>query len=141
MLIQRYLIKTGKFAGQIFDGVGCNARATPESEPNTELYNDGIYIPALGLRFPEERDSEAKHCGQTLHYEDLVVAFDKYDIEIFVGDEIYAAVGKIVCRLTVVKMTALNHVGYGWMQRKMRCVDVDSGKTVTINIPAHTIKI
>ena len=149
----RILMKTGQYAGHEFNAVHCNARATPDSEPDTSKYSDGIYITELGLRVPHEHlpyiqtgtivgpSPSAKHCGDTLHYEDLVVAFDKYEHEIFVGDSIYASVNKEVRRLTVVKMGKVNHVGCGWMQRKMRCTDDDTGVTLTINIPKHTIKI
>jgi hypothetical protein len=152
-------MKTGQYAGHEFNAVHCSARATPDSEPDTSKYGDGIYITELGLRVPHEHlpyvssapgtiydlpygmTPSAKHCGDTLHYEDLVVAFDKYEHEIFVGDSIYASVNKEVRRLTVVKMGKVNHVGCGWMQRKMRCTDDDTGVTLTINIPKHTIKI
>lgn len=141
MTIARYLIKTGQFAGQVVDGVGCNAREFPDSEPDSSKYRDAIFIPSLGLRLTAEREDSYEHCGHHVHYENLVVAFDKYDNEIFVGDEIYAAVGKEVCRLKVVAMTGLNHVGCGWMQRKMRCKNEETGKTLTVNIPHYVIKI
>jgi len=140
----RIKILTGQFAGGVYEAVGCNGRPHPDIEYNSTTgpgLGDGIYIVALGLRIKKEHNPNAKHCGHSLHYEDLVIPFDRFDNEIFVGDKIHAAVGDECRRLVVKKIGTEYHVGCGWMQRKLTCTDLDSGKTVTINKPARTIKI
>jgi hypothetical protein len=79
-------MKTGQYAGHEFNAVPVVS---------------GIYITELGLRVPHEHlpyvqtgtgtIPSAKHCGDTVHYEDLVIAFDKYDHEIFVGHHLWRA--------------------------------------------------
>lgn len=139
----RYLIKTGEYAGQVFDGVGCNARPYPEAEPDYAKYGDGIYIPQLQLRIKQQHlpQGQAKHCADFVDYEDLVIAFDRYGIEIFPGDSLYAAIGKEVCKVTVLKLGEVYHQGCGWMTRKLSVKNEETGKKVTLNNPGGTIKI
>lgn len=138
---QRYLIKTGEFAGQVFDGEQCFARATPDSEPNPTIFGEGIWIPQLSLRFPKIRDASSSEWGHSEHYQDLVIPFDKYGKEIFEGSSLYASVKNEVREVKVVKINEVYHAGYGHITRKLRVTDVDTGKTLTLSEPAHTIKI
>lgn len=139
----RYLIKTGEFAGKVFDGVGCNARSHPEGEPDHVKYGDGIYIPELQLRLKQQHlpSGQAKHCGDYVDYEDLVVAFDKYGHEIFVGDKLYASIDKEVCKVTVLKLGDVYHQGCGWMTRILSVKNEDTGKKVSLKNPSATIKM
>lgn len=139
----RYLIKTGKYAGQVFDGVGCNAREHPDAVPDTSKYGDGIYIPELKLRFKQTHlpYGTAKHCADFLDYEDLVIPFDRDGNEIFVGDKLYASIDKEVCRVTVLKIGIVYHQGCGWMTRKLSIMNEETNKKCTINNPSSTIKI
>lgn len=139
----RFFIKTGPYAGKVFDGMHCNGRAHPDAEPDFAMYGDGIYIPELNLRMKKQYlpSDDAKHFGETVDYEDLVIAFDKYGNEIFIGDVLYASINKEVCKVTVLKLGAPYHQGCGWMARKMSVLNEDTGKRSTLNDPSATIKI
>lgn len=139
---QRYLIKTGEYQGQVFDGEGCNARPYPDAIPDVS-YGDGIYLNQIKLRIKEQRlpQGQAKHCADFLDYEDLVIAFDRYGKEIFVGDSLYASIDKQVCKVTVLKIGTVYHQGCGWMTRKLSIKNEDTGKKGNLNNPSGTIKI
>lgn len=139
----RYLLKTGEYAGKIFDGVGCNARSHPDGEPDYEKYGDGIYIPELKLRIKEQRlpYGVAKHGADFVDYEDLVIAFDKYGNEIFKGDSLWAVINKEVCKVTVLSLGDIYHQGCGWYSRILSVKDIDTEKKVKLKNPAACVKI
>jgi hypothetical protein len=145
MKTQRYLLKTGEHAGKIVEGQGCNARPFPDStDVDWAKYGDGIWIPSLELRIRERRDGsyKAKHCGDYIDYEDLVIAFDKFGAEIFVGDTLYVAnSNKEVIRLKIEKIGKEFHAGCGWMQRTLHGIDIDSGERTKTSYPSRAIKI
>jgi hypothetical protein len=146
MSVTRYKILTGEHAGKIVEGYGCNARPfvpCPDSMIDVSKYGDGVWFPSLNLRLKQEYDyaSGRTGCGKYVNYENLVVPFDKYGKEIFVGDKLYIASSKEVKLVEVVKFGSEYHVGCGWMQRKLTVKDLDTNKTLTINVPAHTIKV
>lgn len=140
---QRYLIKTGEYQGKIFDGEGCNARQYPGADPDYSKYGDGIYINEINLRIKQQHlpSGQAKHCADFVDYEDLVIAFDRYGNEIFVGDTLYASIDKEVCKVSVLKMGDVYHQGCGWMTRKLSIKNEETGKKGTLNNPSGTIKI
>ena len=139
---RRFLLKTGPHAGAVFDGQGCNARPHPDAEPDYAVYRDGIYIPDLNLRLEEIRlpAHQMKHGRDFLHYEDLVVPFDRYGLEIFEGDTLYASVAKEVVVVKVLNLGDMHHHGCGWYERALMVINVDSGKKLTLKIPSSTIK-
>jgi hypothetical protein len=149
---QRYLIKTGEFAGKVVEGQGCNARPFPDStDVDSAKYGDGIYIPELGLRLKQERHGytvkdgltvpTAKHCADFVNYEDLVVAFDKNGNELFVGDTVYAAIKNVVCLVKITKIGDVYHQGCGWMTRKFTVEGEGLEKKVTLTNPSAVIKV
>lgn len=138
----RYLIKTGQYAGQMFIGQCCFSRPTPTSELDYSL-GEGVWFEELQLRLPKviTDRSKVKHCQDTDHYEDMVIAFDKYGNEIVAGDHLYVAVKNEVRKVRVLALTTINHAGYACVYRKMRCTDLDSGQTLVITTPTATILI
>jgi len=134
MQLSRYKILTGPLAGQIVTAHQLERRATPTSELDNAL-GSGIWIPSLGVRVAADQDAYSVPSA----YVDLVVPFDRFNQEIFIGDTLHAASKAAVIR---VKVTGIgkSHWDSGH-KRKLRVQDIDSGATLTINNPAHCIKI
>lgn len=85
------------------------------------------------------------HWNEQLIYgnvQDLVIPFDKYNQEIFVGDELYVASKNAVRRVTVTKIAPkATFSSYGILIRKLTVKDLDDGQTLVINESRDTVKI
>lgn len=137
--MQRYLIKTGAYAGQIAEGKSCIVGKSPDG---WNLF--GVEFPALGIVLdsdPIRHPGIAKHPQDTVHWESLAIPFDRYGKEISVGDNLYVGVKNAVHRVTVLSIGEPYHPGYGVVNRKLTCRDLDDNRTRTINTPGDTIKM
>ena len=130
----RYEIHTGPYAGQVLEGHQLRYRATPDGDADTEAGNPDT-IPVAVVHIAADGQNH-----QPTAYTDLVAPFDRDNNPIEVGDTLYAAVAKEVVRVEVTKIGNKHHMGYGWWTRKLRCRNLETGKTVTLNNPSSTIK-
>ena len=132
-----YRIKTGPHAGEIHLGVCLNGRKRPE-EPYDKSVGEGIFIAGLSLWLPRVA-GPVMSLTDFLHYEDLVVPFDRFGQEIKVGSHLYVAVAKEVRRMVVRRLGKAVHVGYGHVQRALHADDLDGGKSLCHKMPCATI--
>ena len=154
--IHRYKVITGKFAGQTIEAYGIGYMAYPDQIKNENMNHEavmnlykvnreGVWYEAAAEKIEFERRIDSTSVGTVVDYgniQDLVITFDKYNNEIFVGDELYAAVKNAVRRVKVTKIAPkATFASGGVLIRKITVVDLDSGQTLTINQSRDTVKI
>ena len=152
----RYKIITGQFAGRVVDGFQIGVFAYPDQiqienldhTQVTALYQtnkEGFWYPEEQVKIEFEKRIDSNSVGTVVDYgnvQDLVIPFDKYNQEIFVGDELYVASKNAVRRVTVTKIAPkATFASYGILIRKLTVKDLDDGQTLVINESRDTIKI
>lgn len=152
----RFHITTGPFAGRTVDGFVIGVMNYPDQIAKESLTPDQVtnlyQINKEGFWYPEENikiEFEGRLNSNTINtvadygnVQDLVIPFDKYNQEIFVGDELYIASKNAVRKATVTKIAPkVTFASYGILIRKITVKDVDDGQTLVINQSRDTIKI
>ena len=150
----RYKIITGQFAGRVVDGFVIGIQDYPDQFKTENLTPDqvtalwqtnkeGFWYPEANVKIPFE--NRIQTVDQVVDYgnvQDLVIPFDKYNQEIFVGDTLYVASKNAVRLATVTKIAPkATMASYGILIRKITVKDVDDGQTLVINQSRDTIKI
>lgn len=136
--MQRYLIKTGVHAGKTIEGKPC---VVGQSPAGWNLF--GVEFPSVDMVLADEPIPHpllAKHPQDTVHWESLAIPFDRYGQEIRVGDYLYVGVKNAVHQVRVLSIGEPYHPGYGIVNRKLTCSDLDNNRTRTINTPGDTIR-
>lgn len=156
MNMHRYKVITGKFAGQVVSGfqIGVQAYLDQIKKENMDhaqvmaLYTsnkEGFWAPEFNEKIEFEKRIDSNSVGEVVDYgnvQDLVIPFDKYNNEISVGDELYAAVKNAVRRVKVTKIAKkATFASYGVLLRKLTVTDLDTNQTLTINQSRDTVKI
>lgn len=155
-VLSRFRLLKGPFAGDMFDGTAIgiyrsmheimNQETSPLSQSDmTQRYMDGlsnIWLnePAVSIAY----DPRALRLNDTAVFdkiEDLVIPFDRNNIELFVGDPVYFAQSNVVRKGTVEKFSKLVHMpNFGIFCRKVTIRPEDGTKAVCINDSRSTLK-
>ncbi len=154
--LHRYKVITGKFAGQVVDGYQIGVQdyldqIKTENMPHPqvmELYSrnkEGFWNIEAGEKIEFERRIDSTAVGAVVDYgnvQDLVIPFDKYNKEIFVGDTLFIASKNAVRRAVVTKIAPkATFASGGVLIRKLTVKDLDDDQTLTINQSRDTIKV
>ena len=151
--IRRYKIISGPFAGRVVEGFEIGVRAYPsqidegylthDQIMNLHKYNrDGFWYPEENIKIEFENHIEIGMVADYGNVHDLVINYDRYNQEIFVGDELFIASKNVVRRAVVTKIAQkVTMASNGVLIRKITVKDVDDGQTLTINESRDTIKI
>ncbi len=152
----RYQIVTGPFAGRVVDGFPLGIQLYPDQiaieKPTPDQVQDmwrnnpeGFWYPEEKVKIVFENRIDSRAVDTVVDYgnvQDLVITFDKYNQEIFVGDELYVASKNAVRRVTVTKIAPkATFASYGILIRKLTVKDLDDGQTLVINESRDTVKI
>ena len=151
----RYRIVTGPHAGRVVEGFQIGYTAYPDQVAIEKLSHvqvmdlyqtnkEGFWIPGDNVKIDFENRIDSRSITTVVNYgnvEDLVITFDKYNQEIFVGDELYAASKNAVRRVKVTKIADKPVWTSNGIQRKLTVKDVDDGQTLVINESRDTVKV